>query len=427
MRLALTACTAFFLLAPLPFTPFPCPLSPAAFLQTAAPASVAAAPRVVNPRVLAGGTAFSITGIHLLLYVYRRRSYILLWVGGWTAVASSMLLAAPSYPWPQAGHAIYGLSQFLAIVGGLVFVVSADAYRARPVRRRSHALLLGPMLIWFALAPLALGPVAVFAPGHLLIAGAMGAGGLAHLWLLRRAWLLGAAIVGAMLLVLAALNVWVAVVAQTPHGALAMRGMFIQLAIYLVMALGMQLMTFEDMTYELRAANRRLETAQAELRLMVTTDALTGCGSRRYFDEIIGRELRRHARYRIPLSLLFVDIDRFKAVNDTLGHEAGDRVLQSVAGFLLRQIREADYIFRWGGDEFLILISCTGERALEKGHELQAAFAASREAASLPRGVGLSVGAVEVPVDTTDILPLVKLADERMYEDKRGADARTPH
>ena len=105
------------------------------------------------------------------------------------------------------------------------------------------------------------------------------------------------------------------------------------------MALGMQLMTFEDMTYELRRTNRRLESAQGELRQMVTTDALTGCRNRRFFDEVIGREMQRHRRYHIPLSLLFVDVDRFKAINDTLGHDAGDRVLQRRRGFLDAQRR----------------------------------------------------------------------------------------
>jgi diguanylate cyclase (GGDEF)-like protein len=157
---------------------------------------------------------------------------------------------------------------------------------------------------------------------------------------------------------------------------------------------------------------------------MVITDALTGCRNRRFFDEVIGRELQRHRRYDVPLSLLFVDIDRFKAINDTLGHEAGDRVLQQVASFLVRNIREADYVFRWGGDEFLILISCREDEARQRGMELRAAFADSEDAAALPPGVGLSIGCAEVPVDTTDIMAHVKTADDRMYTDKRRTRAR---
>ena len=92
--------------------------------------------------------------------------------------------------------------------------------------------------------------------------------------------------------------------------------------VFLVTALGMQLMTFEDMTYELRRTNRRLESAQSELRQLVITDALTGMRNRRFFDEVIGRELQRHRRYGTPLSIVFIDVDRFKVINDTLGHDS---------------------------------------------------------------------------------------------------------
>jgi diguanylate cyclase (GGDEF)-like protein len=152
---------------------------------------------------------------------------------------------------------------------------------------------------------------------------------------------------------------------------------------------------------------------------MVVTDPLTGTHNRRFFDEVIGRELQRHQRYRMPLSVVFVDIDRFKAINDTLGHETGDRVLREVALFLLRNIREADYIFRWGGDEFVVLISCTEDEALRRARDLQHAFATAPQTAHLPQGVALSVGVVEVPADVDDIMPLIQAADERMYANKR--------
>jgi diguanylate cyclase (GGDEF)-like protein len=235
--------------------------------------------------------------------------------------------------------------------------------------------------------------------------------------------MLGAVVVGASFIVLAGSNVWIVLqtpVAQTPS---APNG-WLTLILYLVAALGMQLMTFEDMTWELRRTNRRLETAQGKLRRMVITDALTGCRNRRFFDEIIGREIQRHRRYGIPMSVLFVDIDRFKAINDTLGHDAGDRVLRQVAAFLLHNIREADYVFRWGGDEFLILLSCAEEEAQRRGVALQAAFARSPEAAALPAGVGLSIGTAEIMEEAHDVMSLIRLADERMYENKRAMRRR---
>ena len=120
------------------------------------------------------------------------------------------------------------------------------------------------------------------------------------------------------------------------------------------------------------------------------------------------------------MTLLFVDIDKFKAINDGLGHETGDRVLQQVASFLARHVRGADYVFRWGGDEFLLILSSTEEQARRRAEAVRATFLMSHEAAQLPSGVGLSIGCVEVPLETDDVLQYVKLADERMYERKRG-------
>ena len=102
-----------------------------------------------------------------------------------------------------------------------------------------------------------------------------------------------------------------------------------------------------------------------------------------------------------------------------IGVGPGDRVLQTVSGFLTKHVREADYVFRWGGDEFLVLISCREEQARRKSDELRAAFSTWEETAALPEGVGLSIGCVEVPSDADDITALVKAADERMYLAKR--------
>ncbi|MEO8077370.1 MAG: GGDEF domain-containing protein [Acidobacteriota bacterium] len=380
--------------------------------------SITPAAMTVNSRVLLGGATLVIAGILVPLYFYRRRNYILYWVAGWSLSAVSALLIAHEFSHKQVGYAVYGLSQFVGILSALVFVVSADAYRTGPRLRRAYAVVLLPVLLWFVMAPVVLGPEAVFVPGHLLMTGGFAAAALAHLALYRQTRLLGAGVVGAMMLLIAGSNAWVVIEVGGP-GAPAGGRLFVSIGIYLFTALGMQLMTFEDMTYELRTTNKRLESAQSELRQMVTTDALTGCRNRRFFGEIIDREIQRRRRYNIPLSLLFVDIDRFKAINDTFGHEAGDQVLQRVAEFLIHNVREADCVFRWGGDEFLILISCREEEAVSKAKELQAAFAGSAEADSMPSGLGLSVGCAEVRPDTTDIMAVVKTADERMYLDKR--------
>jgi diguanylate cyclase (GGDEF)-like protein len=385
-----------------------------------AQADFAPAPRAVNARILAGIGACLVIAFLLLIYSYRRRHYVLYWVAGWVLTAVSMFLAAGRYSPIRVEYLVYGLSQFCAVAAATAFAMSADAYDAPPRLPRWYTLALLLMLIWFTMAPVALGPSAVFASGHLLNAGTLCAAGFGFLALAQRTRLVGAALVGSMLVLVAASNVWIALWVPYPDDVRAGRALIVSLGLYLMAALGMQLMAFEDMTLELRGANERLEAAQTDLKQMVVTDPLTGCRNRRFFDQVIGRELKRHRRDRVPLSLLFIDVDRFKRINDELGHEAGDRVLREVAAFVTRNVRGADYVFRWGGDEFLVLLSSHEDQARRRGEALQEAFKRSSQAESLPEGVGLSIGCVEVPLDTEDVLEQVKVADERMYENKRA-------
>ena len=373
---------------------------------------------------LAGGAAVIIIGLLALLYIYRRREYILYWIGGWACVALSMFAVDRSYDRALAAWTAYGASQFLSICHALCFVAAAESFRRRARFRRSHALILLPFAIWFLLSPIALGTRAVFVPGHLVTAVVLVIAGGAHLMILREARLLGAGVVGVMLLITALTNVWMTLEPARPSGQLLTGTFLVQLALYLVTALGMQLMTFEDMTYELRRANSRLETAQSNLRQLVVTDALTGCRNRRFFDEIITHELSSHRRYSTPLSLLFVDVDHFKTINDAQGHAAGDRVLREVAMFLMRNTRGADYVFRWGGDEFLLLLSCREDEAARRGADLRTDFDRSLVSTGLPVGVGLSYGCAEVSPASDSVQDALKLADERMYANKRAVQGR---
>ncbi len=170
------------------------------------------------------------------------------------------------------------------------------------------------------------------------------------------------------------------------------------------------------------ATGRLADLQPDDLYKLAVTDPLTGCYNRRHFDEVVDRELATHRRHGVPLSVLFIDVDHFKAVNDSLGHEAGDRVLQSVANFLKQHVRRSDYLFRWGGDEFLILIWGTLEDATHMQAQLKAAFCGLRDKSQLPPTLGLSIGCAEVSPDTTDMASVVREADERMYEDRNGRD-----
>jgi diguanylate cyclase (GGDEF)-like protein len=192
----------------------------------------------------------------------------------------------------------------------------------------------------------------------------------------------------------------------------------IWILVYAVLALGMHLLVFEDVTYELRKQNSALRDAQAALTAKAITDPLTGCYNRRFFDEIAPRELHRLQRHTFPMSLLFFDCDRFKSVNDGHGHEAGDRVLQLIADLLRGTARQSEYVFRWGGDEFLVMLTCDEAAAVAKAQEVQRAFAEHPLVKAIGPGVRLSVGQALVSPTATDLLGYVEEADRRMYAQK---------
>ena len=117
-----------------------------------------------------------------------------------------------------------------------------------------------------------------------------------------------------------------------------------------------KLLCFADLTSEKRI--------QLDLRSKAITDELTGLYNRRYLTQIIARELNTATRYGYELGLVMVDIDFFKIINDTYGHTNGDRVLTTVAAEMRKHFRNVDYCFRYGGEEFAILMPNINKRGL---------------------------------------------------------------
>ena len=121
-----------------------------------------------------------------------------------------------------------------------------------------------------------------------------------------------------------------------------------------------------------RAGSHRAAEVEA------STDALTGLPNRRYFDEFCGL-LARRRRAEDAVGVLMVDIDRFKGLNDTYGHAAGDEVLKAVGGAIVRAVRDDDVPARYGGEEFVVLLrNPSGPVALEIGERVRAAVADAR-------------------------------------------------
>ena len=161
-----------------------------------------------------------------------------------------------------------------------------------------------------------------------------------------------------------------------------------------------------------------LERTAERMRALAHTDALTGLGNRRQADLWLVREVQRAARYARPFSVLMLDIDHFKRLNDEHGHAAGDRVLADLASELVGMVRASDAVVRWGGEEFLVLAPETG-----LGDAVQVAELVRRQIAKLPLGdahrTTVSVG-VAAFRSGDDPESLVARADAALYMAKRS-------
>ncbi|MGC8962708.1 MAG: GAF domain-containing protein [Candidatus Bipolaricaulaceae bacterium] len=164
---------------------------------------------------------------------------------------------------------------------------------------------------------------------------------------------------------------------------------------------------------------RRVEL-EAELREQAIRDPLTGLYNRRFLDEVLRREIARAERYGHPLSLILIDIDNFKELNDRYGHLVGDEALRRVAKALRENIRRVDYIFRWGGDEFCVILPETnGPGAKEVVRRFQEPFGILAEEPVIRLTLGYaSWDPRKEPAPSVE--DLFRRADQLLYEMKRA-------
>ncbi len=155
------------------------------------------------------------------------------------------------------------------------------------------------------------------------------------------------------------------------------------------------------------------------IRQMATTDSQTGVYNVRTFFDMLQKEIARSRRYGRPLSLIYLDIDDFKTVNDSHGHQTGNSVLSAVAAGLQQSVRRMDIIARLGGDEFSILLPETDEAAARTTVE-RVQENLGRETAQKGCGVTVSIGAVTYRVLDCTADDIVRAADDLMYLVKRG-------
>jgi diguanylate cyclase (GGDEF)-like protein len=163
-------------------------------------------------------------------------------------------------------------------------------------------------------------------------------------------------------------------------------------------------------------------------KIMAITDGLTGLHNHRYFQQMFKLELGRAKRYRKPLSLIMLDVDDFKKFNDAFGHATGDQILTIIGDIITRTLRRVDYAFRYGGEEFVVLLPETRlDSALQVAERLRERIAnetAEAKHLKAPRGVTVSTGVVTYPDNGSTREKLFTLVDGLLYRAKEEGKNR---
>lgn len=180
------------------------------------------------------------------------------------------------------------------------------------------------------------------------------------------------------------------------------------------------LLAVQDVT-SLAETMEAVRLARDEAQRQAATDSLTGISNRRHFVEAAERSIAQAVRYGRPAALLVIDLDAFKAINDTHGHLVGDELLRAIVRVCLRGLRDADLLGRLGGDEFAVLLpETTGAMGLLTAERLRAAVAAEDfrpEGHKIDLSVSIGVAALSREARTFDAV--LRLADAALYDAKR--------
>jgi diguanylate cyclase (GGDEF)-like protein len=169
-----------------------------------------------------------------------------------------------------------------------------------------------------------------------------------------------------------------------------------------------------------------LKETQQELEQLASFDALTGLPNRRLLHDRLDQALLRADRHQVPMAVMFIDLDGFKGVNDTLGHDVGDLLLREVARRLAKCIRASDTVARFGGDEFAIVLedAILPVDAVRIGERIVAALAVPFHLDGHRVRTAASIGIAIYPSDGADAMTLLKNADVAMYRAKRSGRNR---
>lgn len=321
-------------------------------------------------------------------------------IAGWAWILSTGILVLASSLWTDRQDAI------LAILGiaGLFVLVAHDLLPAGALGRAKYLVEGAVSIVFVTLIVLLTGGAAspFFFAFVLVVVGAA---------------LVVPPAVTVALVVLAAASYVVAIAVDLAPGGLDVGA---------IAVVGVNLVSLILLAYvAMVVAREQRRTRQAAIRLS-TTDALTGLANRAYLIAAVEREIERGTRYGRSFCLLMADLDNLKAVNDSYGHRAGDRVLAGVADVIRDGVRRIDTAARLGGDEYVVLLPETDPAgAFVVAEKIRQGVAAMRMAErNGPVAVSVSIGLVAWPDDGKTLDQLVEAVDEAMYAAKQRGKNR---
>lgn len=176
---------------------------------------------------------------------------------------------------------------------------------------------------------------------------------------------------------------------------------------------------------ELRLKNRQLEELLEKVNYLAITDMLTGLYNRRRLHDILSSEFERAERYKTPFSLVMLDLDFFKKVNDKFGHNAGDAVLKEISGQILKNVRDIDTAARYGGEEFMVILPNSDKNSARAVAERMRQTVASHSFQDIASAVTVSIGISGMPdANIRNVDELIRCADIALYRAKQSGRNR---
>jgi diguanylate cyclase (GGDEF)-like protein len=365
--------------------------------------------------------------VFLILFRHSRHAYFGYWTGAWFALGTGLAALqmhlvgnSSESTWPLVAvyHSSLGVTALLALFARYAFL------SGKPVSRRMWLLFI-PICLQVVLggSGSAQSDPIISVPGHLFLAASLWASSSLFWRLARSDRRPGAGFLAVSFGLWGLLQIHHAgagfLFRETRPPYLDWIG-FVGTGLVMCVALGMILFSLNEDRSQLVESNRKLEVSEQRLKDLAMRDPLTGLFNRRHFDNVVPQLEAQARRLRYPVTLFAVDLNNFKETNDREGHHRGDQILWAVADFLCAEKRESDLAFRWGGDEFLLVMTdLSSLHAEEKACELRARWEQVR--AEIGTEVTLAVG--WAPLVSQGVEAALRLADRRMYGDKRAFHA----